>query len=77
MITVNGKRVPCVDQLFWAGYGGMAYLPATVAPAGFTPAGLPVGVQIIGPQYGDRTCIEFARLLEREFQPFVPPPDYR
>jgi amidase len=77
MITVNGKRVPCVDQLFWAGYGGMAYLPATVAPAGFTPAGLPVGVQIIGPQYGDRTCIEFARLLEREFQAFVPPPDYR
>ncbi len=77
MITVNGKRVPCVDQLFWAGYGGMAYLPATVAPAGFTPAGLPVGVQIIGPQYGDRTCIELARLLEREFQPFVPPPDYR
>jgi amidase len=77
MITVNGKRVPCVDQLFWAGYGGMAYLPATVAPAGLTPAGLPVGVQIIGPQYGDRTCIEFARLLEREFQAFVPPPDYR
>ena len=77
MITVNGKRVPCVDQLFWAGYGGMAYLPATVAPAGFTPAGLPVGVQIIGPQYGDRTSIEFARLLEREFQSFMPPPDYR
>ena len=77
MITVNGKRVPCVDQLFWAGYGGMAYLPATVAPIGLTPGGLPVGVQIIGPQYGDRTCIEFARLLEREFQAFVPPPDYR
>ena len=77
MITVNGKRVPCVDQLFWAGYGGMAYLPATVAPVGFTPGGLPVGVQIIGPQYGDRTSIEFARLLEREFQSFVPPPDYR
>ena len=77
MITVNGKRVLCVDQLFWAGYGGMAYLPATAAPIGFTPGGLPVGVQIIGPQYGDRTCIELARLLEREFQPFVPPPDYR
>ncbi len=77
MITVNGKRVPCVDQLFWAGYGGMAYLPATVAPIGFTFGGLPVGVQIVGPQYGDRTCIELARLLEREFQPFVPPPDFR
>lgn len=76
-IAVNGRRVPATDQLFWAGYSGMAYLPSTVAPCGFTPRGLPVGVQIVGPQYGDRTCIEFARLLEREFQGFVPPPDYR
>lgn len=75
--TLNGRRVPATDQLFWAGYPGMAYLPSTVAPCGFTRAGLPVGVQIVGPQYGDRTCIEFARQLEREFQGFVPPPDYR
>lgn len=35
-IEVNGHRVPTTDQLFWAGYSGMAYLPSTVAPAGFT-----------------------------------------
>ncbi|HSE05464.1 MAG TPA: amidase [Methylomirabilota bacterium] len=75
-IVVNGRRVPTTDQLFWAGYSGMVYLPSTVAPAGFSPAGLPIGVQIVGPQYGDRTCIELARLLEREFQGFVPPPGY-
>jgi len=75
-ITVNGRRVPTTDQLFWAGYPGMAFLPSTVAPAGFSRAGLPIGVQIVGPQYGDRTCIELARLLEREFQGFVPPPGY-
>ncbi len=75
-IRVNGREVPTTDQLFWAGYSGMVYLPSTVAPAGFTPARLPVGVQIIGPQYGDRTCIEFARLLEGEFQGFVPPEGY-
>jgi amidase len=75
-IVVNGRRVPTTDQLFWAGHSGMVYLPATVAPAGFTPGGLPVGVQIVGPQYGDRTTIELARLLEREFQAFVPPPGY-
>ena len=75
-IEVNGRRVPTTDQLFWAGFSGMAYLPATVAPAGFTKAGLPVGVQVVGPQYGDRTTIHLARLLEREFQPFVPPPNY-
>jgi amidase len=75
-IVVNGKRVPTTDQLFWAGYSGMCFLPSTVAPAGLTPGGLPVGVQIVGPQYGDRTTIAFARLLEREYQAFVPPPGY-
>jgi len=75
-IRVNGKDVPTTDQLFWAGYPGEVYLPATVAPIGFTPAGLPVGVQIVGPQYADRTTIDFARHLEREYQPFVPPPGY-
>lgn len=72
-IAVNGKRVPTTDQLFWAGYSGVAFLPSTVAPAGFTPSGLPVGVQIIGAQYMDRQCIQLARMLEQEFQPFVPP----
>jgi amidase len=37
---------------------------------------LPIGVQIIGPQYHDRTCIAFAGMIEREFQAFVPPPGY-
>jgi amidase len=76
LVTVNGKRVPTTDQLFWAGINGVVYLPGTVAPIGLTPDGLPVGVQIIGPQYADRTCIQFARLLEREYQAFVPPPGY-
>jgi amidase len=75
-IEVNGKRVPFFAQLFWAGYGGQAHLPASVAPIGFTEQGLPVGVQILGPQYGDRTCIQFAKLLEAEYHRFVPPPGY-
>jgi amidase len=35
-----------------------------------------VGVQIVGPQYGDLTTLGFARLLEREFQGFVAPPGF-
>ena len=75
-ILVNGHPAPTTDQLFWAGYPAMAYLPSTIAPIGFTREGLPVGVQIVGPQYGDRTCIAFAKLIEQEFQAFVPPPGY-
>jgi amidase len=75
-LVVNGRRVPVTDHLFWAGYTGVSYLPSTAAPCGFTPGGLPVGVQIVGPQYGDLTCLALAGLLEREFQAFVPPPGY-
>jgi len=75
-MPVNGARRPVTDHLFWAGYGGVCFLPSSAAPIGFTPGGLPVGVQIVGPQHGDLTCLAFARLLEREYQPFVPPPGY-
>jgi amidase len=74
MITVNGKDQPVTTQLFWAGYSGMVYLPSTVAPIAIAADGLPVGVQIVGPQYEDLTCIRFAQLLEREYRGFAPPP---
>jgi amidase len=76
MVTVNGKPQPSTTQMFWAGYSGMCYLPSTVAPAGLTSDGLPTGVQIVGPQYGDLTCLAFAQLLEREYHGFVAPPGY-
>jgi amidase len=75
-IMVNGHPVPATDQMFWAGISGLFLLPATAAPLGFTEAGLPVGMQIIGPQYGDRTTIHVARLLEREWQDFQAPEEY-
>ena len=75
-ITVNGRQQRSIDQLFWAGLAGVVYLPATVAPAGLMPGGLPVGVQIIGPHLADRTTIRFARLLAEEIGGFVPPPGY-
>jgi amidase len=76
MVMVNGKPQPSTTQMFWAGYSCNFYLPSTVALAGIAGDILPVGVQIIGPQYGDHTCIQFARLLEREFHGFVPPPGF-
>ena len=76
MIMVNGKPQPSTTQMFWAGYPCNFYLPSTMAPVGLTQEGLPVGVQIVGPQYGDYACIDFARLLEREFQGFIPPPGF-
>jgi amidase len=75
-ILVDGTQVPATDQLFWAGIATLAGLPASVAPIGLTPSGLPVGVQVIAAGYQDFTCISFAELLEREYYAFVPPPGY-
>lgn len=72
-VAVNGRLRPSIEQVFWAGLAGIAYLPATVAPAGRTEAGLPVGVQIVGPRHGDLTCIALARWLEAGYCGFEPP----
>ncbi len=76
MLRVNGHEVRFENQLFWAGLGGMSYLPATVVPIGLTGEGLPVGAQVIGPQFGDLTCLRLARLLEERYRGFLPPPGF-
>ena len=75
MITVNGRVQPVVDQLFWAGYPCGYYLPSTVAPIGLAE-GLPVGIQIVGRQYDDLTCLHMAALIEEGYYRFTPPPGY-
>jgi amidase len=75
-ITINNKRVPTTDQLFWAGYSGVVYLPSTVGPAGITRSGLPVGYQAIAASGRDKTATRFSLLVEREIGGFVPPSGY-
>ncbi len=72
--TVDGQEIPYNDLLFWPGVIGGFHLPATIAPIGLTCAGLPLGVQIVGPLYGDRTTIAVAGMLEQAFGGFRPPP---
>ena len=74
-IAVDGKEFPYLQQLVWADPATTCGLPATVVPVAVAD-GLPVGVQIIGPEYEDRTPLAFARLVEREFGGFRPPPGY-
>jgi Asp-tRNA(Asn)/Glu-tRNA(Gln) amidotransferase A subunit family amidase len=54
--------------VFWAAIASLCLLPATVAPLGFSTTGLPIGVQIVRPLYGDRTTIEVARMLEHAWE---------
>jgi amidase len=60
----------------WAGLATSANLPATAMPVGLTRAGLPYGLQVIGPYLEDRTTLGFAELAEREFGGFQAPPGF-
>jgi amidase len=75
-ITVNGVAVAYDLQLVYPGIATLSGQPATAFPVGLTRAGLPIGLQAIGPYLEDRTPIHFAALLEREFGGFRRPPGY-
>ncbi|MEU6083463.1 amidase [Streptomyces sp. NPDC047108] len=69
-IDIDGVAYPYLDQLVWAGLATMPGLPATGIPAGRSPEGLPVGVQLIGPMFEDRTPLRLAELLEQKIGGF-------
>ncbi|MCY3969392.1 MAG: amidase [Acidobacteria bacterium] len=75
-ITVNGERRAYGEQTLWVGLTGVAYLPATVIPAGTAGDGLPVGLQIAGPFLEDRTTLDLARRLSKRIGGFERPPGY-
>ncbi|MEV8438232.1 amidase [Actinosynnema sp. NPDC051121] len=72
-LDIDGAAHPYFDQLVWAGLATMPGLPATAVPAGRSPEGLPVGVQLIGPMHEDRTPLRLAELLEPETGGFQAP----
>ncbi len=72
-IDIDGVEYPYFDQLVWAGLATMPGLPATAVPAGRSPDGLPVGVQLIGPMFEDRTPLRLAELLEQKSGGFQAP----
>ncbi len=65
-----------MDNLNWIATPTLTGCPATVAPVGLTEAGLPVGIQIMGPYWEDATPLTFAALLAKETGGFKPPPGY-
>ncbi len=73
-LDVNGDARPYLDFLHWASLAAGCDLPAASAPCGFTPEGMPRGVQIIAPFMEDRTAIAAAGMVQAAFGGFRPPP---
>ncbi|MFD9324654.1 amidase family protein [Streptomyces sp. NPDC060065] len=73
---VDGVRRPYWDQVKWSAIANISGGPATTIPVRKGRSGLPIGLQAMGPSGGDLTTIEFAALLGREVDGFVPPPAF-
>ncbi len=75
-ITINGQQRSYTDMFMWIAPATLMGLPATSAPIGITPQGLPVNIQIMGAPFHDKTTIKFASLLAEVMGGFTPPPHY-
>ena len=76
-LRVDDVERPYFEQIFWAGLVTVAFMPSTVFPTGLSADGLPIGLQAVGGEYQDRTCIDFARLIADEIGGFRAPPGYQ
>ena len=66
-----------LNNMTWTRVAIVSGLPATVAPVGLSDSGLPVGIQIIGARFEDRTTLDFAKGLSELIGGFVVPPGYK
>lgn len=63
---VDGQRVdPCIGWCLTFPFNFTPH-PAASAPAGRTPAGVPVGIQLVAPRFQDRRVLNVARALEAD-----------
>jgi amidase len=73
---VNGKPELLELGLFYPALSTLAGQPATAFPLALTRAGLPIGLQAVGPYLEDRSPIRFAALVAGEWGGFRRPPDF-
>lgn len=76
-VTLNGREVSTLATFLRNTYpGASAGLPGLSLPAGLTPEGLPVGLEIDGPPGADRRLLATGLHLE-DLLPRLPPPAWR
>jgi amidase len=69
----DGRSLPYGALMDWSALASVCGLPATVVPAGRTPQGLPVGVQIVGGRGADSKTLAVAQAIEENLLGFTPP----
>jgi amidase len=75
VLAVAGRPVTHFAASAWCGAIGAMLLPAVALPTGPNQAGLPVGVQVIGPYLADQRLLRIAGLIDQAAGPgFTAPP---
>jgi amidase len=75
MIDIGGIPVPHYRAAAWFCALGVMLMPIVALPVGLSQAGLPVGVQVIGPFLSDLRLLRIAELLDSAAGAgFTPPP---
>jgi len=69
VVDIDGTAVAHTLLIAWCGAVGSVLLPVVTLPTGLTPAGLPVGVQVIGPYLSDRRLLRLAGRLDEAAGP--------
>lgn len=75
-LTVDSEIIGYEKHLVWAGFATLPGLPASAVPLTRSSEGLPIGVQIVGPQWSDKSTLAVAGIVESLNGGFVPPPGY-
>jgi mandelamide amidase len=74
---LDGKAMPTFPTFIRnTGPGSVAGIPGISLPAGLTAAGLPIGVELSGPQGSDQQLLAVAAAIE-PLLPKLPPPNVR
>jgi Asp-tRNA(Asn)/Glu-tRNA(Gln) amidotransferase A subunit family amidase len=71
--TVDGRTVEYLDAVRYTQWFNTLAAPAAAVPVGFSPEGLPIGVQIIARPFEDETALGVAAVVDAAFG-YRPPP---
>jgi Asp-tRNA(Asn)/Glu-tRNA(Gln) amidotransferase A subunit family amidase len=71
--NVEGQRLEYLDAMRYTQWFNLLGAPAAVVPVGWSPEGLPIGVQIVGRPFEDERVLGIAAAVEANFG-YKPPP---
>lgn len=63
--VIDGRDASATGAEAFTMFANLAWVPAISIPAGVTAAGLPVGLQVVGPRWTDDLLLQLALTMER------------